>query len=229
MKTIQFVEIPTELLNESFKIINVYTNIVCNKYKTKKDIKINYDVLAKQCDIVEKHLKTHIKYLQEKGFLTIEETTKCNGKKGAAIFTIKGSKNWVVVPLEIIKTDILNAGEKALYLRLKHIINLKDFTTFRNYDQLAESKDPNDKKDTLLTSKRKVYDFINKLCNTEINGTKLLVNESNNKDFKFVLQYEKEVFNHNKKAKNVRDVNDQLQTRKQQQIGVMENGIVNNI
>lgn len=137
---IQILKIPESILNESTAIFTTYIYIISNRYKKSKNIKITYEALAKQMNIHIRHIRTYIEELIKNGFITVSEpTTKQNGKKGAVTITLTTTdQHYVILPLTVMLDKTIPKTYRQYYARLKRIINLNTFTTFKTPTELQQ-------------------------------------------------------------------------------------------
>ena len=142
---IQILKIPESILNQSTAIFTTYIYLIANRYKKSKNIKITYETLAKQMNIHVRHIRTYIEELIENGFIKVSEPNiKQNGKKGAVTITLTTSdKHYVILPLTVMLDETIPKTYRQYYARLKRIINLNNFTTFKTPTELQQYLDCN--------------------------------------------------------------------------------------
>lgn len=180
---IQILKIPESVLNKSTAIFTTYTYIVANRYKRSKAIKITYETLAQQMDINIRHVKNYVKELITAGVIEVSEPNiKKNGLKGAVTITlIANDKKYVILPQGVMLDEAIPKTYRQYYARLKRIVNLDTFTTFKNPTELQKH---------LGCKERTYWKFMNLMKNTKVNGQALILDESNGKEYKFIMEYE---------------------------------------
>lgn len=183
---IQILKIPESILNESTAIFTTYTYIIANRYKRSKNIKITYETLAGQMGIDIRHVKNYIKELVTAGFIEVSEPNiKKNGLKGAVTITlIAKDKKYALVAKEVMVDKAISKNDRQYYARLKRIVNLDTFTTFKSPIELQQH---------LGCKERTYWKFMNLMKNTFIDGRSLILDESNGKEYKFIMEYERYV------------------------------------
>lgn len=195
---IQILKVPESILNKSTAIFTTYIYIIANRYKRSKTIKVTYETLAGQMDINVRHVKNYMKELITTGFIEVSEANiKKNGLKGAVTITLTTKdEKYVIVPQSVMLDKNILKTYRQYYARLKRIINLNTFTNFKNPTELQEH----------LGCKERTYrEFIKCMKNIKINGQSLIVDESTNKEYKFVMEYERYVAdNHSNKKQFVK-------------------------
>ena len=195
---IQILKIPESILNKSTAVFTTYTYIVANRYKRSKTIKITYETLAQQMDINIRHVKNYVKELVTEGFIEVSEPNiKKNGLKGAVTITlIAKDKKYVIVPLTVMLDETIPKTYRQYYGRLKRIINLSTFTTFKTPTELQQH----------LGCNVKTYrEFMKCMKTIKIDGQALIVDESTNKEYKFIMEYERYVAdNHDNNMEDIK-------------------------
>lgn len=181
---IQILKIPESILDKSTAVFTTYVYLVANRYKKSKTIKIHYETVAKQMNINLRHVKNYINELVNAGAIEVSEASiKKNGLKGAVTITlIAKDKNYVIVPQVIMVDKKIPKTFRHYYARLKRIINLNTFTTF---------KCPNKLQEHLGCKERTYWEFMNLMKSSEIDGQALILDESNDREYKFIMEYER--------------------------------------
>ncbi|BBB89689.1 hypothetical protein [Methylomusa anaerophila] len=190
---IQILKIPETVLNKSTAVFTTYIHLIANRYKRSKTIKIHCETLAEQMNIHIRHIKTYLQELMDSGLIQISEPNlKQNGKLGAVTITLTTSDTYyVIVPLTIMTDETIPKTYRQYYARLKRIIDLKNFTTFKSPPELQQE----------IGCKERTYrDFINFMKTTKIDGQALIVDESSKREYKFIMSYEKYVANNHKET-----------------------------
>lgn len=185
---IQILKVPESILGQSAAVFTTYTYILANRFKRSKAVKVNYDTLAEQMDIDIRHVKTYIKELVNEGFIEVSEPNiKKNGLNGAVTITLMANdKHYVIVPLSIMLDGRIPKTYRQYYARLKRVINLNTFTTFKSPTELQQE----------LGCKTRTYgEFMKFMKETIIDGQVLIVDASTNKEYKIAMEYERYVAN----------------------------------
>jgi hypothetical protein len=213
---IQILKVPESVLNKSTAIFTTYIYIISNRYKRSKTIKVTYETLAGQMDINVRHVKNYMKELITTGFIEVSEPNiKKNGLKGAVTITLTAkNEKYVIVPQNVMVDKNILKTYRQYYARLKRIINLNTFTTFENPIELQKY---------LGCKERTYWKFMNLMKNTVIDGQRLILDESNSKEYKFIMEYECYVADNH--SNNMADVKKSV--RKNNVVTFDYNGLVN--
>jgi len=196
---IQFLEIPESVLNKSTAVFTTYVYIIVNRYRRSKRIKVTYETLARQMDINIRHVKSYIKELIAEEIIEVSEPNiKKNGLKGAVTITlIAKDKKYAIVAKAVMVDKAIPKTFRHYYARLKRIINLNTFTTFKHPEELQEA----------LGCKRRTYwEFMNLMKNTKIYGQACVLDESSGNQYKFIMEYERFVAANHQNVKDVKQV-----------------------
>ncbi|MDU4961609.1 MAG: hypothetical protein E6X17_13235 [Sporomusaceae bacterium] len=189
---IQIIKIPESVLSKSAAVFTTYIHVIANRYQRSKTINIQYETLAEQMNIHVRHVKTYLQELINANLIQVSAPSiKQNGKPGAvAITLITTDKHYVIVPLSIMTDETIPKTYRQYYARLKRIIDLKTFTTYKTPTELQQE----------VGCKGRTYcDFIHFLKTTQIEGQALLWDESTRREYKFIMSYERYVAaNHTK-------------------------------
>ena len=188
---IQILKVPESVLNKSTAVFTTYIYVIANRYKRSKTIKIHYETLAQQMDINIRHVKNYVKELITAGVIEVSEPNiKKNGLKGAVTITlIAKDKKYALVAKEVMVNKSIPKTYRHYYARLKRIIDLNTFTTFKSPTELQQE----------LGCKARSYgDFMKCIKSIQIDGQPLLLDESTKREYKMVMNYEKYVANNHK-------------------------------
>ncbi|WP_210162473.1 hypothetical protein [Anaeroarcus burkinensis] len=142
--------------------------------------------MAKQMNIHIRHIRTYIEGLVKHGFIEVSEpATKQNGKKGAVTITLTTSDQYyVILPLPVMLDETIPKTYRQYYGRLKRIINLHTFTTFKSPTELQQH----------LGCNVKTYrEFMKYMKNIKIDEHALILNETNESEYKTIMEYEQYV------------------------------------
>lgn len=196
---IQILEIPESVLNKSTAVFTTYIYIIANRYKRSKRIKVTYETLARQMDINVRHVKNYIKELVTEEIIEVSEPNiKKNGFKGAVTITlISKDKKYAIVAKAVMVDKAIPKTFRHYYARLKRIINLNTFTTFKHPEELQEA----------LGCKRRTYwEFMNLMKNIKMDGQACILDESSSNQYKFIMEYERFVAANHQNIKDVKQV-----------------------
>lgn len=195
---IPILKIPESVLTKSTAVFTTYNYIVANRYKRSKTIKVTYETLARQMDIHMRHVKTYVKELVDSGLIKVSEPNiKQNGRKGAITITlIAEDKHYVILPQEIMLDDTIPKTFRQYYARFKRVINLNTFTTFKSPTELQEA---------LGCKERTYWEFMNLMKNTKISGQALILDESNGKEYKFIMEYDRYVAGNHRDLSEIKE------------------------
>ncbi len=183
---IQILKIPESVLNKSTAVFTTYTYIIANRYKRSKNIKVTYETLADQMNINIRHVKSYVKELVTAGAIQISQPNiKQNGKLGAVTITLTTTdQHYVILPLTVMLDESIPKTYRQYYARLKRIIDLKTFTTFKSPTELQQE----------LGCKARTYgDFMKCMKAIQIDGQPLIVDESTKREYKYIMAYERYV------------------------------------
>jgi DNA-binding Lrp family transcriptional regulator len=196
---IQILKIPESVLNKSTAVFTTYNYIIANRYKRSKSIKIRYETLAEQMDINIRHVKNYVKELVDTGVIQVSEPNiKKNGLKGAVTITlIAEDKKYAIVPQDIMLDKTIPKTYRQYYARLKRIIDINTFTTFKSPVKLQQE---------LGCKERTYWESMNFMKNTKIKGQALILDESNGNQYKFIMEYERFVAGNHQNLKDVKQV-----------------------
>lgn len=86
---------------------------------------------------------------------------------------------------------------RQYYARLKRVININTFTTFKKPTELQRY---------LRCKERTYWEFMKIMKNTLIDGQALILDESDGKQYKFVMEYEQFVASNHQNIKDVKQV-----------------------
>lgn len=91
-------------------------------------------------DINIRHVKSYVKELVTAGAIQILQLNiKQNGKLGALTITLTTTdKHYVILPLTLMLDEAIPKTYRQYYGRLKRIINLNTFTTFKTPKELQQ-------------------------------------------------------------------------------------------
>lgn len=183
---IQILKIPESVLNKSTAVFTTYIYLIANRYRKSKTIKIHYETLADQMNIHVRHVKKYLQELIDSGLIQVSApTSKQNGKLGAMTITLTTmDKHYIILPLLLMLDESIPKTYRQYYARLKRIIDLNTFTTFKSPTELQQE----------LSCKARTYvDFMKCMKAIQIDGQALIVEESTKREYKFIMEYERYV------------------------------------